>query len=686
VAQLTERAEGMASAMASKFMPTVRGIGRFVSGLAAGANTAARAFGDRFLPAIKGVIRFVAAIPDAWRKFREIVDNVNDPGLARTLNRLRASFSGLGKVLGNLARPFKEAFSGLFQSLMVARGSGWAGIFDVLITRLMKAVSGFGQALTNEAIPFVLEKLRELGNAVKGWLESVNWWERIKGWASAFGDWAGEIWEGEDGSGGVKAKLGAFWNSLTSWVTDDAKRQQLWDAVRNGWDAVTRWAKAVWNWASPHLQSGWEWLSGWFTDDGKRQVLWNAVQNGWNMLTGWAEDIWTWAEPKLSAGWNWLSGWFTDEEKSKALWNAVKDRWDAVTRWAENVWEWAKPKLDAAWTSLSSWVTNEEKRNKLWNAVKDTWDGFTRWAGSVWEWARPKLNAMWTSLTSWIVDPEKRDMLRARVSMAWTGFQTWAGEVWEKIKEKLDAAWTSMDAWIDTNLPNLTPWKDTFVNFAKDVAAQWEISFPNMQEDFTALRETVEREAPLIAAAMGRLWSALFGEPEGGAGGGFVRMLEGLTEAVTKTVGTIITQFRILMDMMAVIIEGTRALASGDFGAYWNLQPRFADLMNEFKDVTGNQFEWFKNFLSNGPSARATGGRATFGGMTWVGERGPELVNLPGGSHVYTAAQSAAMAGGRMDLYVHGESNLPMDRGKIREIARELQREMQFAGARVLAV
>ena len=30
--------------------------------------------------------------------------------------------------------------------------------------------------------------------------------------------------------------------------------------------------------------------------------------------------------------------------------------------------------------------------------------------------------------------------------------------------------------------------------------------------------------------------------------------------------------------------------------------------------------------------------------MTWVGERGPELVRLPRGSMVYPAGQSAAMA------------------------------------------
>ena len=40
----------------------------------------------------------------------------------------------------------------------------------------------------------------------------------------------------------------------------------------------------------------------------------------------------------------------------------------------------------------------------------------------------------------------------------------------------------------------------------------------------------------------------------------------------------------------------------------------------------------------------ATGG--TRSGLTWVGEQGPELVNLPSGSYVHTASQSARMASG----------------------------------------
>jgi hypothetical protein len=71
--------------------------------------------------------------------------------------------------------------------------------------------------------------------------------------------------------------------------------------------------------------------------------------------------------------------------------------------------------------------------------------------------------------------------------------------------------------------------------------------------------------------------------------------------------------------------------------------------------------------ISSFTSTRAVGGPAS--GMTWVGESGPELVNLPRGSHVNTARTSQAMArdaggGGISEFTIHVES----DGGRVQDI------------------
>lgn len=69
----------------------------------------------------------------------------------------------------------------------------------------------------------------------------------------------------------------------------------------------------------------------------------------------------------------------------------------------------------------------------------------------------------------------------------------------------------------------------------------------------------------------------------------------------------------------------------------------------------------------------ATGTNYAPGGMAWVGERGPELINLPRGSQVYTNAQSRQMSGaGGGDVVVHVAKQIINNEGDAKSWARQL--------------
>ena len=76
-------------------------------------------------------------------------------------------------------------------------------------------------------------------------------------------------------------------------------------------------------------------------------------------------------------------------------------------------------------------------------------------------------------------------------------------------------------------------------------------------------------------------------------------------------------------------------------------------------------------FFGGGGGGKAVGGRA--GGLTWVGEFGPELVNLPQGSFVHTAGQSRRLAAGAMGGQVINVTgtiiNTPLD---VEELTRRI--------------
>lgn len=721
-----------------------------------------RGIADWFMPAIKGVFSFLGNIPNAYRKFREIVDNVSDPGLVRMVNGLRSSFQGLGKILGNLARPFKDAFGGLFQSLMVARGGGWANVFDVLISRLWGAVSRFGEVMRTEAVPFILAKLGELGTAIKSWLGEIDWWDKIKGWASAFAGWAANIWDDGQG-GGVKVWLGKFWGWLTGWVTDPEKRSQLWSGITSTWNFITEWAGAIWGWAEPYLTSTWNWLTAWVVDENKRSQLWEGVKSVWTGIWDWAAAIWNGPNGNdgigyyLGEAWGWLSGWVTDENKRTQLLNGLMTVWTGFWDWAGRIWNNGEgggigPALGQAWGWLTSWVTDEKRRSDLMGGLKKVWTGFADWAGKVWDDGSgggigPKLNEAWNWLIGWVVDPEKRGQLWSGIVGAWTGFGEWAQTLWlgtsdsPGVKSHLDQFMVDLKSWITENTPNLGEWLDSFTGLIDGILDGWNSGLPQLEQRWKEFTDNVL--GPLNSVK--ETFESVFGsEEEGGALynlGVFVGKAGSILVDLFGTVlESLITKIAAMGNSLMYVVAAFSAAATGDMAGAWENLSKIGGEISRFGSAWGKYGEWWqrssetwngpvaapggggggfgdspaptqpaarqpdwsapydgvtaerdgvmwvwRNGRWNHPDSRARGGRSTFGGMTWVGEKGPELVNLPSGSYVHTAAQSAAMAsrGGsqRIDLYVHGDSNLPQDRGKLRELAIALQRELQLSGA-----
>ena len=84
--------------------------------------------------------------------------------------------------------------------------------------------------------------------------------------------------------------------------------------------------------------------------------------------------------------------------------------------------------------------------------------------------------------------------------------------------------------------------------------------------------------------------------------------------------------------------------------------------------------------------ARASGGPAT--GLTWVGEEGPELVDLPSGSYVNSNARSMQMArsgggraagGGRGDIHVHIDQGAYIDGPSIDRLTNLIAQRLNYA-------
>lgn len=141
-----------------------------------------------------------------------------------------------------------------------------------------------------------------------------------------------------------------------------------------------------------------------------------------------------------------------------------------------------------------------------------------------------------------------------------------------------------------------------------------------------------------VVSALEPLFDVLFGTAEDG-----VPVLQTLALAL----GVLADALTIVANTIAIVIELFKQLfnlISGKGFDDSNLTRYGENIAKVFSDEGATARAWNNGFGRN-IGRNADGTDYWPGGLTWVGERGPELVSLPQGSRVYSAEDSRSMGG-----------------------------------------
>lgn len=555
-------------------------------------------------------------------------------GIQKTLKTLGGIFVNLGNILVKLVRPFKDALGGLFNQLSTMKNLGFVDIFKAIIDAIGKAFGGLLEVIKTDFWPTIKAGLVYIWNAISNWVTTT--------------DWVG------------------IWNSIVKGV------QAIADYVMNidwakVWSLIFTGLTAVWDFFTtyvfPIFGKFFEWLVSWFTDTEKNNQLLSAISTAWNFVVTWAGKFIEWISPYVSGFFNWLLSWFTDPTKNAQLWNAISTVWNFVTLWAGKIWDWVAPPLIAGFSWLFSWFTDPEKRNRMFTGLTNAWVWLTDWAKAIWNWASPYLTAGWNWLKSWFTDPKKNQELKDKLWNGWVFLTDWAKSLWGWISPHLIAMGSSLKTWIDTNYPTFGKWIDEVVKFTTDASKQFKDNFPSMQQAVIDLRNTVVTETPLLAGAFGRLYAALFGGDGSANGNNFANQVSWFFNTITSAIGNMISQARILIEILAIMVEATKAAFSGDFTTYANKSYEFMAKWQEFFATVGNQWDQFTQPtmpvlppLSLDNASYDSGGSI---GASSVGRNAP------------------------LDVYIHSDSTLPTDRQSLQAIAEYLSKELNLRGNKV---
>lgn len=176
-----------------------------------------------------------------------------------------------------------------------------------------------------------------------------------------------------------------------------------------------------------------------------------------------------------------------------------------------------------------------------------------------------------------------------------------------------------------------------------------------------------------LVSALEPLFDVLFGTAEDG-----VPVLQTLALAL----GVLADALTIVANTIAIVIELFKQLfnlISGKGFDDSNLTRYGENIAKVFSDEGASARAWNNGFGRN-IGRNADGTDYWPGGLTWVGERGPELVSLPQGSRVYSAEDSRSMGGDTFNFNINASDI--NDIQSLIEMAKNYRRNARMGYAR----
>lgn len=600
-------------------------------------------------------------------------------GLQTTLKKLGGILTSLGNTLAKLVRPFKEALGSLFQQLATAKNLGFADIFKAVLSSVAKAFTGFVKVIQDEFWPSIKASLIWVWNALSSFVQTIDWsaiWSGVVGIFKGLYDFiAGIDWSSVGNA--VSTTLSAIVTYVSSidW-------KSVWSVI---WSSLTAVGQFLADNVFPIFTNFFSWLVSWFTDSGKNQTLLNAITSVWTFVVDWSSAIINAIAPYISGFFGWIFSWFTDAEKNNRLLGAITSTWNFIIDWAKAIIVVITPYLSGFFKWLISWFTDPSKRGQLWNGITTTWNVLVEWSKALISNITPYMSALWSWIYSWFSDPAKKSQMSGSLSTGWNSITQWAAGLWSTIYPNLVTLWTNLKTWIDTNQPTFGSWIDSFTGTASRIKNEWMANWPTVAKSFVDLKNTIVAEISLIIQALDNLYAHIFGESDQGIAGYFANVMT----FYNRYFGFLIKTLRLVLEMLDEMVQTTKAAFNFDWSGYIAGSQRFGSKLSELINQIGTIGQLGQGY--------ATGG-ITQGGTVLVGEKGPELVNLPKGSRVWDHGQSMGKLNQnkpkdsvlptsktttqRIEIVITNNGKLDVDRKTIDDIAMALQRKLNLQGNR----
>ncbi|WP_084281393.1 phage tail tape measure protein [Alkaliphilus transvaalensis] len=276
--------------------------------------------------------------------------------------------------------------------------------------------------------------------------------------------------------------------------------------------------------------------------------------------------------------------WDTIKEKAGELKDAISERWSNIKESTAEAWENVKQGIGERWSSIKE--STSESLASMRESIRNGWDNVKTATAERWQSIRGNISERWGN----IKDNTSQTLgnIRENISSSWDNVKNRTSGTWDFLKTNTASAWSNIKGRIEENGGGI---RGVIVTYTEGYKSVWSTAL-NTMDSIT--------------------------------GGKFSAMADKVSNAFSK--------------VRDAIQNGINRLRE------WNnqrVENKEATFTNRIKNIT-------ENIVSTitAPFKKNFSGTSFFqGGLTMVGELGPELIELPRGSKIYNDYQTNQIMG-----------------------------------------
>ncbi len=293
-------------------------------------------------------------------------------------------------------------------------------------------------------------------------------------------------------------------------------------------------------------------------------------------------------------------------------------------------------------TLYKNWDTIKKKAGQLKDSISEKWNNIKESTSEAWENVKTSISEKWDDIktnTSETLSNIKTGVsegwenLKTNTSETWDTIKTNTSEAWDKIKTTISDRWSNIKSNTSESLNNIkSNLSEKWDNVKSKTSDTWENMKTNTSTAWGFIKGKIDEHGGGIKGILGTYmdgykltWETGLNAMDKITDGKFSVMAEKVKDAFDKVKGWIDGAINKIKD--------------------WNNQ-RVENKEATFTTTIKQVFQTIGEKISNiGKNAQGTD--YWRGGLTWVGEKGPELIDLPRGSKVFSNEKSMEIINGK---------------------------------------